>query len=274
MPLYHTDVGSVETLEWGDGDELWLLLHAAAAGPGSLARLAKAVAAPGRRIVVPALDGYGGTKLVPVPAADAVARHVAVAAACLTGSTASRRCVFGHSMGGLIAVRAAMEGFPIDAVALYDPIVIGCLRDDDPQDVACRSWDRAILHDLDNALARGDAEAGVARFIEAWNGTGWAAMPETLRRRLVDNAAALRAELRAVSFCPLPLTGLAALALPTLVLHGAQSPDVCRRMAGRLSAGLPDADCVMLNDSAHMAPVIAPESIAAALNAWRGLRRP
>ena len=44
MPVYHTAAGPVEMLEWGSGEELWLLLHAAAAGPKSLSGLAEAAA--------------------------------------------------------------------------------------------------------------------------------------------------------------------------------------------------------------------------------------
>lgn len=58
MPVYHTNFGSVETLEWGAGDTVIVLLHAAAAGPGALAGLARRLEAQGRRVVTAALHGY------------------------------------------------------------------------------------------------------------------------------------------------------------------------------------------------------------------------
>ena len=46
-------IGDVEMLEIGDGPELVLLLHAAAQNPRAMAGLAKRLATPGRRILVP-----------------------------------------------------------------------------------------------------------------------------------------------------------------------------------------------------------------------------
>ncbi len=44
MATIETEAGPVEILEWGDGDELVLLLHASSMGPGALGSL-------GRRLV-------------------------------------------------------------------------------------------------------------------------------------------------------------------------------------------------------------------------------
>ncbi len=108
MPVYHSPAGPVETLEWGAGQELWLLRPAAAAGPNSLSGLAAALAAPGRRIVAPALHSYAQTRIE--AAGDRIDRHVAVTRACLDILPAARRVVFGHSMGCLVGVLTAVAG--------------------------------------------------------------------------------------------------------------------------------------------------------------------
>src|ERR1700742_225288 len=99
MPVYNTPLGAVEMLEWGDGPELLVMLHAAAAGPQSLAALAALLARPGLRIVAPALNRYGATVM---RAEDRVQAHVDVLRATLGLHPAARRTLFGHSMGGLI----------------------------------------------------------------------------------------------------------------------------------------------------------------------------
>ena len=81
MPVYHTAYGAVEMLEWGEGPELLVMLHAAAAGPQSLVALAGLLARPGRRVVAPALNRYGAT--VMRDETDRVKAHVNVLRATL-----------------------------------------------------------------------------------------------------------------------------------------------------------------------------------------------
>lgn len=259
MPVLTTPIGPIETLEWGDGPTLVLLLHAAAAGPGSLAGLAKALTRPGRRIVAPALHLYGATSVV--TPGDRMDAHAAVARACLDAYPARRRVVFGHSMGGLVALLAELT---VDAIAVHEPITVGLLRDDDPDDRAARDWDRAIVDRLAHAVAGGDPEAGIRRFVEAWNEMSWPDLPQSVRSRLIAAAPALADEIRCGSsrriapdrICP-----------PPLILQGALSPPITARMTARLHAAIPGARRVMLAGCGHMAPVQAATAVAAALEA-------
>ena len=93
MPVYHTARGDVEMLEWGEGPELLVMLHAAAAGPQSLAALAALLARPGLRIVAPALNRYGATMMD--DEADRVGAHVDVLRATLELCPAERRTCSG-----------------------------------------------------------------------------------------------------------------------------------------------------------------------------------
>ena len=263
MPVYHTPAGRVEMLEWGAGEELWLLLHAAAAGPNSLSGLAAALAAPGRRIVAPALHLYGQTRIE--AAGDRIDHHVAVARACLDILPAARRVVFGHSMGGLVGVLTAMAGASIDRLVLYDPIVVGCLDPDDPQDMACRDWDRAILAKFDALVAAGQVEAGVACFVEAWNEVAWDRLPASARARLIAAAPTLAAEVRDGSHRAMAGAGPGAIGAAMLILQGAASPPITHRMTARLHAMVAGSRRVVLTDCGHMAPVGQPVRVAGAI---------
>ena len=126
MPLHETEFGTVETIEFSaeapgeippeargeipseisadtDAEQagLAVLLHASAAGPGSLVRLGKALAAAGYQVVIPALHGYGGTWV----GGDQgpIERSVRVATWTLTAFPTDRKFLFGQSMGGLVA---------------------------------------------------------------------------------------------------------------------------------------------------------------------------
>jgi len=132
MTVHATGFGAVETLEWGDGDQLMVLLHAAASGPWGLTDLAERLLRPGRRVVAPALAGYGGTRVEGAP--DPVSAHATVARWTLAAFPARRQVLFGHSLGGLTAVLTAAGRDDLAALVLFEPIVLAALNLDDPGD--------------------------------------------------------------------------------------------------------------------------------------------
>jgi pimeloyl-ACP methyl ester carboxylesterase len=243
MPVYHTEAGTVEALEWGDGPDLLVMLHAAAAGPQSLAALATQLLRPGLRIVAPALNRYGVTVIR--DESPRLAAHAAVLRAVLERYPAERRTLFGHSMGGLIGL---IEHAVFDAMVLYEPIVVACV-----EDPALVEWDRAIVE-----------QADVAAFVTAWNDTPWEALPDGARARLSAMAPTLIADMRAVSFYHLDVARLRNVRAPVLLLQGERSPPITHAMTARLAALLPNARRVVVAGCGHMGPVQHPAVIASA----------
>jgi pimeloyl-ACP methyl ester carboxylesterase len=268
MPVYHTKFGSVETLEWGaeesgERDTLIVLLHAAAAGPGGLSGLAKALVAPDRRIVAPALHLYG--RSIVTDAEDWIGAHGQILDWVLDQFPARRRLLFGHSMGGLVALETQRA---VDALAVYEPAAIALLRDDDPEDRAERDWDRAIVARLTAAVASGDPEDGVRAFVEAWNNLRWSDLPAPARARLLSQAPNLAREVVLSSERP-PRIGPNGQGA-TILLGGA-SPRICARIAARLEARLPGSRRITLDGCGHMGPHTEPERVAEALRSAWGL---
>jgi pimeloyl-ACP methyl ester carboxylesterase len=245
MPVYHTARGDVEMLEWGEGPELLVMLHAAAAGPQSLAALAALLARPGRKIVAPALNRYGAT--VMRDDVDRVEAHVDVLRAVLELHPADRAILFAHSMGGLIGL---LEATSFDAVVLYEPIVTACV-----EDLRLLEWDRAIA-------AKGD----VATFVSAWNDTPWDALPPNVQARLTAMAPMLMADMRAVSHYPMNLERLHAAAVPVLLLQGETSPPITHAITASLSELLPRAQRLVVAGCGHMGPVQTPRAVASAIS--------
>jgi len=252
-------------LEWGDGPELFVLLHAAAAGPQSLSALATLLLRPGRRVIAPALHGYGATAMP--EAADRVAANLAVLRACLAINAADRRIVFGHSMGGLVGLRSALDGLSLDAVALYEPIVTACLRADVSDEAALRDWDRQVVAGVERGLANRDPESGIAGFIDAWNEIPWGSLPSSVRSRLIATAGSLAADMHAVSYHDLPADRLARLQIPVLLLQGALSPPITHAITARLASLLPNARRHIIDGCAHMGPAVMPAAVHAAITA-------
>ena len=241
MPVYHTAYGSVEMLEWGEGPELLVMLHAAAAGPQSLAALAALLKRPGRRVVAPALNRYGAT--VMWDETDRVKAHVDVLRATLEMHAAERRLLFGHSMGGLVGLLGAAA---FDAMVLYEPIVVACV-----EDRRLVEWDRAIV-----------AQQDIAAFVSAWNGVPWKALPDGVRARLTAMAPMLIADMRAVSYHAVDVERLRDVTMPVLLLQGERSPPITHAMTARLAELLPNARRMIVEGCGHMGPVQDPTVIA------------
>jgi len=255
--------GQIEVHEWGAGRSAIVLLHAAASGPRALSRLAEAMAKHGVRVLAPALAGYGDT--FTAGDADAIGAHVVVARAVLDDVDAERVALFGHSMGGLVALRTALAVRAEVSVIAYEPVAFGALDRTRQPDATAAGWDRRIAEQLIDAVARGEPEAGVAAFVEAWNEVRWAALPEAARRSLVSAASRLAAEVACVSRDATPASAYAALGHRLTLLRGTHSPDAVRLIADRIAAATPGSTLVEMADAGHMAPVMQTDAVADAI---------
>lgn len=273
MSLHATDIGPIEMLRTGEGRDTLLFLHAAASGPRALYKLASALAAAGsgRQAALLALHGYGATNVQNAQPDDPFGAHLRAvqwafdAIGSKIATERGRRIVFGHSMGGLMAVLAALDGMAADALVLFEPIVLGCLDMSDPDDAAARHWDGDRVAKLQAGVASGDPESGVRAFIEAFNEVSWSDLPASLRADLVSKAAQLAAETRQAPHVALEKRRLAALPMPVLILQGSTSPPVTQRMTLRLAEAIPHAERVVIEGAGHMGPALSPGLVAAAI---------
>ena len=263
MTLHETEFGAVEALEWGSGDQLIVLLHALAAGPWGFEPLAERLLRPGRRIVAPALHGYGGTRVS--GAVGPVDAHLAVARWALGSGGDGRSVLFGHSMGGITALLAAGGRDDLAALVLFEPIVHAALDDQDLEDRALGAAERAMIRGIGAGVERGAPEAELGAFIEAWNEAPWADLAPKLRERLLADAGRLAKETDAVAGRAIPAGFWATVTTPTRVLHGDRSPPLAARLAERVAGRLPDARLQTLPGLGHMAPALAPDAIAAVI---------
>lgn len=263
MPTHRTPFGSVEVLDLGEpgSDRLFVLLHATATGPGSLARLGKILAADGARVLIPALHRYGETQVRrDEPLLD---RNIRVVNWVLEMFPSKFTALFGQSMGGLTAVRTALApARPIDRLILYEPMVMRALDPDDLDDMRERDWDRALVRAVARALGTEREEAAIAAFIEAWNEASWTDIPARTRATILGDGPGLAAEMRAVNEGGLAPLDLADLEVPSLLLGGDASPALAGRILDRLEKLLPSRVRETLDGLGHMGPVMAPSRVA------------
>jgi pimeloyl-ACP methyl ester carboxylesterase len=175
-------------------------------------------------------------------------------------------------MGGLVALLLALEadrdGDPIDALILYEPILHDLLDPAVASDAAALAWDGAIVSELAADVGQGKPEAGVSRFVEAWNETAWTGLPREVRRQLVAGAGRLVRQTASMLTKKLPPGRLAGLRTPTLLLGGDRSPAFTGLVLQRAVASIPKSRCVILEGAGHMGPLNAADRVAAAIGAW------
>ncbi len=262
--------GDIELSRWGHGPGRLAMLHASATGPRALARLADAVVDPAFSIVAPSLVGYGDTCIV--SGATVVEQNLAIARQCLDAGNTGSRVVFGHSMGGLVALLAARDAQaadkPLDGIVLYDPILVGLLDGADPAHRAALRWDRGIVAGLSERVRTGKPEEGVRGFLEAWNEIEWNALPDRSRRWLVAMAANISREAEATSFFPLCSDELRGIRSPVLILTGERSPGLIHLTAAIAAAALFNAKLQVVESAGHMAPVLEPARVASRITSF------
>lgn len=267
MPLLETPIGQVEVLEWGEGDELVLLLHASATGPASLSELAKNLMHPGRRIVAPALSGYGRTRIT--TSDDPISQSCKLVDLVLQQYRTGNWSVVGHSMGGLVTLLSTLAADKAPArMVLYEPIVFSILDLNDPEDRVARNFDTDVIARLHEQVGAGDPEGGVRAFVEAWNEMDWEKIPKAARQRLVASADNLVRETAATGQRIIDPEAVRRFQSPTLVLQGEKSPMATHRMTRRVSALLPNADRVLVPDAGHMTPITSPDRITAMIDTF------
>lgn len=252
-----TPSGTIDLYQLGDGPECVLMLHASGTGAGSLLALAALVAHPGRTILVPYFDRYGATRM----AGDTgLQRHLAVVRGLSATLQAPPR-VFGHSMGGYIALRAAAAGMACHSLVAIEPVALGVLAHD-PEDRAILEIDRRAVSAIAPKMAAGDPEGAIRDFIGLWNGEAWDAIPDRVRAGILALAPAILADTSAVSFDETPASAYAGIACPVRLVGTGHGPVPARAVLRRLAGAMPGAERRCVAAAGHMGPVQRPDLFA------------
>jgi pimeloyl-ACP methyl ester carboxylesterase len=175
-----------------------------------------------------------------------------------------RPLVIGHSSGAVAALEAALASpASFSAMALYEPP----LATTSP--IAGEAGRRARA-----ALYAGDAVAAMEIHLRDVVGmpqaavTAMLAMPEA-RAHFARFAAAQIADNEALDALGVGIERYAALALPTLLIEGADSPAHLRERLADLAATLPDVERVVtLAGQGHVAHLMAPDLLADAIRSF------
>lgn len=237
-----------------------LLIHGFTGSGGAWPELCLSGVAAHLRLLVPDLPGHGGAQGPTTPEAYGLAEVLDALTAVLDRASVDRAVWMGYSMGGRIAL----------AAAVLRPERVRALVLESASPGLPTAAERADRRQRDERLARRILTRGLPTFVDAWMSQPLFATQRRLSattleaeraRRLRNDAAALAACLRGLGAGAQPSfwDRLGGIAVPTLVLTGAldrKFTDIGRRMA----TAIPDAMHESVPDAGHAVHLERPRS--------------
>lgn len=249
----------------GDGPRKLLALHCTLAFGGAWTGLVRKLDGE-VTVVAPDLPSHGRS-----PDWDGVSDFGATAyEAALTGLTEPMD-VLGHSFGGVLALRLAVEHPElVRSLTMVEPVFF-CIAQADAPEIAAQQAEQS--QPFNALIEAGDMEGAARAFNGSWSdGSRWMEMPEQVR-------AAMTRAIHVVPGSQPFLFGdnanlvarLDRVTMPTLVVRGELADPIVEATNRGLARRLPNAREVVIDGAGHMAPITHPTEMAALLRSlWSG----
>ncbi|MEO0486991.1 MAG: alpha/beta hydrolase [Pseudomonadota bacterium] len=238
---------------WGDG--AYLLIHCALAHAGVLSPLAERL--PGGAVGFD-LPGHGKS-----PPWDACQDYQAQAVAWAAAMRDAPGPVLGHSFGGTVALRFALDHPErVTRLVLVEPVYFAALRvHDAPAYAAYQARFQPIL----DAYEGGDFHQMAARFTAMWGGAPWATLPARFKDALARQMPLIIAQGQGIDadtggvFAP---GRLGALGCPVTLLRGSDSDASVAAIHAVLMRLIPGAVEHVIEGAGHMSPMTHTDELA------------
>jgi pimeloyl-ACP methyl ester carboxylesterase len=218
------------------------------------------------RFRVLAIDSYGSGKSPdwPSPTEISLADEVALAEPLLAGPGTIH--LVGHSYGGAVALRAALQHPDRYAsLVLYEPTLFALVDQLQPPPNGTEGIKAAVTAAA-ACLENGDTDGAGRAFIDYWMGPGnWDRNPPERRAAMAASIANVRRWAHALTTDPVRPDDLRALRMPVLLLTGSDSPASAHAVIRALQGLLANATTEQLEGLGHMAPVSHPQPVNAAI---------
>jgi pimeloyl-ACP methyl ester carboxylesterase len=177
--------------------------------------------------------------------------------------------LMGHSFGGTVALRVALERPDlVRSLVLVEPVIFAAAHS--VEHPAFKPF-RARHLQVARALRDEGRAAAAALFHADWGtGEALADLPERQRNYIIDRIhfiAAQNAALLDDSAGLLAYLRLEALGVPVLLVEGAESPPIIDAVQEELARRLPQARRLIVPGAGHMVPITHPDIVARAVQA-------
>ena len=231
-----------------------IALHCSGANAGEWRSLSEALVG---QYAVLAPEHYGSESSGPwtgehaFTLADEAARSVALIDAC-----EEKVHLVGHSYGGGVALHVALaRPGRIASLSLYEPTPFHLLRQMGNGGAEADAEIRDVARRIGQSIVIGDYRAGVADFVDYWNGDGaWKTMRPAVQKALICWAPKAPLDFRALTDESTPTAAYAALVVPVLIMRGEHAPLPTRVISERLIEILPNARMEIIAGAGHMGP--------------------
>lgn len=214
------------------------------------------------RVIVPDLPGNGASGLPATARGAGLGVHVGAIRA-LTAHCGEPVHLVGHSFGATIALTAAVaDPQSVASLAVIEPAAFHLLGLSGYGDWRLYAEVRSLVGVIGAAAACDAPEAGVARFVDFWNGPGaWRQIRDERKAIRVGRIGGILADFTAAFGETWTLDALAGLRCPVLSLMGTTSPLASRRITQLVADALPNAQLHMVLGAGHMLPLTHPEVV-------------
>ena len=240
-----------------------IALHCSGAGANQWRQLGEVLDTP-YRLIAP--EHYGSESAGPwsgeraFTLADEAARTVD-----LIDRQRGRVHLVGHSYGGGVALRAALERpHGIASITLYEPSAFHLLKGMGVHGAAAFDEILAIAQRTAQGVVTGDLRGAARSFVDYWSGAGaWSALRPSVQAMLTRWVYKAPLDFGALIHEPTPAAAYASLNIPTLVMRGEHAPAPTRLIAESLSSLMPDAKLIVVPDAGHMGPFTHAQAVNA-----------
>lgn len=246
----------------GSGPRHGLLIHCSLGHAGGWARM---VAALDDVITAIAYDLPGhGRSADWDGVSDIQAVSTAMAADILDHAGQGPADIIGHSFGGTVAIRLAVERPDlVRSLVLIEPVFFAVAVQDRP---ALQVQDDAHMRAYRDALRAGDRVGAAKAFTSVWgDGRGWDRLPPAQQQAMAARIHLIDAGAPAIyGDCAGILSGgkLAGITCPVLLIRGGDSPEAIAAINDGLARRIPQAQQVAIAGAGHMAPITHPAEVA------------
>lgn len=172
--------------------------------------------------------------------------------------------IIGHSFGGTVALRLAVERPDlVRSLALFEPVFFAVAAADRP-DLDPGNDPHMVRYRA--ALAAGDRMGAARAFTAVWgDGRGWDSLPPAQQQAMATRIHLIEAGAPAIyGDVAGMLSGgkLARITCPLLLMRGADSPLAIAAINDGLARRIPQARQVVVPGAGHMAPITHPAAVA------------
>ena len=171
----------------------------------------------------------------------------------------------GHSYGGLLSIRAALDLKPhIRSLTLIEPVCFHLLEEAGEHEALAEITD--VRERQVGLTAAGDHDGAARGFIDYWMGRGaWDAMPGTACQAIAKAMPKVAAEWPGAMSPTTCLSDYASLPFPLMMICAANTTKAARRVTDLIRQRAKKARYEEISDGGHMAPITRRQMVNAVL---------